>query len=140
MSKNIPEVGEVFNGYVPANMQVQLVKVGSASTNDLVVGDTGEYTLVTVSEPIAIFGMWTQVETAFTASVTATIGDSGGADRFFVTGTIDPTNTGAVLVTSSGLTVPYVYSAGQDLKITVGGATVAAGLCNVYIQYAILDD
>lgn len=140
MTRYIPEQGEQFKGYIPANMQVQKITFGADTSADVVVGETGEYVLASVSEPIAIFGMWTQTETAFTASVTATLGDSTTTDRFFADTTINPASTGAVLIASTGLTVPYVYSAAQDLKVTIGGATVAAGLCSVYIQYAIMED
>lgn len=94
MTRLIPEVGEVFNGYIPDKMQVHKITVGSDTT----------------------------------------------ADRFFSDTTINPASSGAVLITSTGLTVPYVYDAAQDFKVTVAGATVAAGLCNVYIQYAIIEN
>jgi hypothetical protein len=140
MTRYIPEVGEPFKGYIPANVQLHKITVGSAATADVVVGSTGEYVLASVTRPVAIFGMWTQTETAFTASVTLQLGDSTTVDRYFADTTINPAATGAVLITSTGLTVPYVYAAAQDLKVTVAGATVAAGLCNVYLQYAILED
>lgn len=139
-ARYIPEVGEVFNGNVPAPVKLHKITVGSDTTADIVVGSTGEYVLATVTRPVAIYGMWTQTETAFTASVTLTLGDSTTTDRYFADTTIAPASTGAVLVASTGLTVPYVYSAAQDLKVTVAGATVAAGLCNVYIQYSVIED
>jgi hypothetical protein len=140
MTRYIPEVGEQFTGYVPSKIQLHKITVGSDTTADVTVGETGEYVLASVSRPVAIFNMWTQTATAFTTNVTLTLGDSTSTDRFFADTTINPASTGAVLIGSTGLTVPYVYDAAQDLKVTVGGATVAAGLCNVYIQYAILED
>jgi hypothetical protein len=138
--KQIPEVGEIFKGHVPATVQLAHVTFGADSTADVQVGETAEYQLINVNRPVAVIGLWTQVETAFTTSVTATIGDSTTADRFLADTTINPAASGAVLVASTGLTVPYVYSAAQDIKVTIGGATVAAGLCHVYLQYAILED
>jgi hypothetical protein len=139
-AKSIPEIGEVFDGYVPAKREVLHVTVGSATTADVVVGDTGVYTLVSVNEPIIVFGVWTQTATAFTTSVTLTLGDSTTADLFLADTTMNIASTGAVLIASTGLTVPYVYAAAQDILGTVAGATVAAGLLNVYIDYAILAD
>lgn len=138
--KHIPEEGELFKGYKPANRQVAHLTVGSATTNDVVVGETGVYTLVDVTEPIVVFGAWTQTETAFTTNVTLTIGDSTTADLFFSDTTMNIASSGAVLIASTGLSVPYVYAAAQDILGTIGGATVAAGLLHVYVDYAVLAD
>lgn len=136
----IPEEGEIFAGYVPAKRQVQRVTIGASSDADVQVGDLGVYKLVNVSEPIMVFGMWTQCATAFTGSVTLTIGDSTTAALFFDDTTMNIAATGAVLIRDTGTTVPYVYAAGADLEGTIAGATVAAGLLNVYIDYAIIAD
>lgn len=139
-SKQIPAEGEIFNGYVPAKRELLHVTVGAATTADVVVGETGVYTLVDVTEPIVVFGLWTQTETAFTTSVTLTIGDSTTADLFIADTTMNIASTGAVLIAATGLTVPYVYAAAQDILGTIAGATVAAGLLHVYVDYAILAD
>jgi hypothetical protein len=131
-ARYIPEQGENYKGYVPATRQLHKITIGAATTADIVVGNTGVYTLV--------FGMWTQCETAFTGSVTLTVGDSTTADLFFSDTTMNIAGTGAVLIRDTGTTVPYVYAAAQDLLGTIAGATVAAGLLNVYIDYAIIED
>lgn len=139
---NIPALGQfgLVSG-VPAAVELAHVTVGPATTNDVVVGDTNTYTLFQVDEPIAVLHMWTQVETAFTASVTVDIGDSGSLSRFSSDTTIAPASTGAVLVADTGIgTVPYVYAAAQNITVDINGATVAAGLLHVYMQYAILRD
>ena len=138
--RNIPAIGEQFKGYVPAVRQLHKITIGFDSTADIQVGDTGVYKLVKVTEPIVVFGMWTQCATAFTTSVTMTIGDSTTAALFFDDTTMNIASTGAVLIRDTGTTVPVSYSAAADLEITVAGATVAAGLLNVYIDYAILED
>lgn len=140
MAKFIPEQGETFTGYVPANMKVAHLTVGSATTNDIVVGETGAYTAYTVSQPVAVFGVWTRIETAFTASVELDLGDTTSAESLANDTTIVPGTTGAVLVAATTLAVPIVYDAAQDILVTVAGATVAAGLAHVYIQYATLND
>jgi hypothetical protein len=140
-AKNIPETGQVFNGYVPAKRELLHVTFGAGDTTvDVVVGDTGEYILVSVTEPIVVFGLHTQVETAFTASVTATVGDSSTIARFIADTTMAPASTGAVLVAATGLSVPYVYAAAQDIKVGIAGATAAAGVAHVYLEYAVLAD
>jgi len=140
-AKSIPEVGEVFSGYVPAKRQIAKVTFGAGDTTaDVTIGDTGEYVLISVASPIIVTNLWTQVTTAFTSSVAATIGDSTTIDRFIADTTMAPASTGAVLVAATGLTVPYVYSAAQDIKVGISGATAAAGLASVYVEYAVLDD
>lgn len=135
-TNSIPSEGE---GLVVPSVPVQWkhITVGAATTNDVVVGEIATAVLAPVAEPIIVLGLYTQVETAFTSSVTITIGDSTTADRYLADTTINPAASGAVLVASTGLSVPFAYSAAQDLTLTVGGATVAAGLLHVYIQYAL---
>jgi hypothetical protein len=139
-ARYIPAVGETFKGYVPAVRQVHKITIGSSSDADIQVGETGVYKLVTVSEPVTVFGMWTQCETAFTTSVTLTVGDSTTADLFFADTTMNIAATGAVLIASTGLTVPIAYTTARDIEGTIAGATVAAGLLNVYIDYAVVVD
>lgn len=140
----VPETGEIFDGYVPAKVELAHITVGGVAetTADLVLSSaaTAQVTLFDVNVPIVITGMWTQVETAFTASVDLAIGDTAGASTFFVEGTIAATTAGSVLVTSSGLTVPMLKAAGEDLLIDCSNAVPEVGLLHVYIQYAVLAD
>ena len=140
-AKVIPGVGEVFKGYVPAVKKVAHVSFGVASASpDVTVAEIASYQLIDVTVPIIVFGIWTQVEEAFTSSVTATLGDSDGADRYIADTTMNPAATGAVLVGATGLSVPYILNSGLDIEVAVGGATVAAGLAHVYVEYAELHD
>lgn len=139
--KFIPGEGEVFSGYIPAHKKVLHVTYGVDSASpDVVVSDCGVYTLVDVTMPLMVTGLWTQIEEAFTTSVTNTIGDSGSAARYSDDTTIAPVSTGAVLVAATGLSVPYVDSVGLDIQVTVAGAVPLAGLAHVYIEYAELND
>ena len=139
--KHIPEEGEFFSGYVPVKVQTAHVTIGAATTNDVVLAEIAAgVPIFNVTRPIVVYGLWTQTEIAFTSSVTLTVGDTTTADRFIADTTMNPASTGAVLIASTGLSVPYVYSAAQDITVDVGGATVAAGLAHVYLQYAILED
>lgn len=139
--KNIPEIGEFIpSTMVPAGRRVLHVTAGAATTNpDVVLGDIAVNTLVHVTEPIIVFNMWTQVEEAFTSSV-INLGDTGNTSLFDSDTTILSGSTGAVLIGATGLAVPYVYAAGQDLVVEVATATVSTGLVDVYIDYAVLED
>ena len=136
---NIPEVGDYVAG-APAPVQVAHVTVGASTTADVVVGDLGAYVLLNVDEPVMITKIYTQIETAFTASVTVDIGDSGSAARYTSDTTILPQATGAVLLGDTGLTVPYLNVTPDDILVTIGTATVAVGLLNVYVEYVLLRD
>jgi hypothetical protein len=140
-AKFIPGEGEIFKGFIPAVRKLLHVSFGVSSANpDVAVGETGVYNLVDVTVPIVVFALYTQTEEAFTASVTATIGDTGGADRYIADTTINPAASGAVLIAATGLSVPYVDPLGLNIDVTIGGATVAAGLTHVYVEYAELHD
>lgn len=140
-AKVIPGEGEIFKGYVPAVRKVIHVSFGVSTANpDVAIGDLGVYQLVDVTMPIIVFNVWTQVEEAFTASVTATLGDTGSAARYGADTTINPAATGAILVNASALTVPVLDAVGIDLNVTIAGATAAAGLAHVYVEYAELND
>jgi hypothetical protein len=140
-AKAIPEIGQSFLGDKPAVEKIAHVSFGVSTTSpDVTVLETGVYTLIDVNVPVMIIGMWTQVEEAFTGSVTATIGDTGSASRYFDDTTIAPASSGAVLVASTGLTVPYIDPTPLNIDVTIGGASVLAGLCHVYVKYAELSD
>ena len=140
-AKIIPGVGEVFKGYVPAVRKLIHVSFGVASASpDVAVGEIATYQLVDVTMPIVVLSVHTQVEEAFTTSVVNDIGDSDDVDRYVSDTTINSAASGAVLVGSTGLSVPYVLNSGLDIEVAVSGATVAAGLAHVYIEYAELAD
>jgi hypothetical protein len=141
LTHRIPDVGEPIVVGQASPTFIAKVTVGSATTNDITVGEIATHTLFAVDETALIMHVWTQVNTAFTSSVTLDIGDTGSAARFTSDTTINPAATGAVLVADTGLTVPYVFSVTDGgILLTVGGATVAAGQADVYIEYALLRD
>jgi hypothetical protein len=137
--KNIPGIGEQFSGYVPAVRKTLHVTFGADTTADVIVGETGVYELVNVDMPIIVFKTWSQVETAFTSSVTATVGDTGSAARYHTDTGMAPASSGAILVAGAVNTVPSVLTA-IPINVTIGGATVAAGLASIYIEYSELND
>jgi len=140
-AKFIPGVGQAFLGDIPAVKKVLHVSYGVSSANpDVVASDIGVVNLVDITVPVVIFGAWVQTEEAWTTSVTGTIGDTGGADRYFADTTINMAASGAILIASTGLTIPYVDPLGLNVDVTIGGATAAAGLTHVYIEYAELVD
>ncbi len=140
-AKYIPGVGEVFSGYVPSHRKLIHVSIGTATANpDVVLGATGVYTLVNVTTPIVVHKVFFQTEEAWTSSATLTTGDTGSAARYSADTTTNVAATGAILIDGGLNTVPYVDSVGVNIEVTLGGATLAAGLTHIYIEYSELQD
>lgn len=139
-AKHIPEQGETFAGHVPAVNRTAHITFGASSDADVQVSDAATYVLWNVTEPVVVYGLWTRIETAFSASAQFDIGDTTTTTLFTTDTTILPQATGAVLIASTGLALPIVYAAGQDFVLTQTTATVSVGLGHVYIQYAVLED
>ena len=140
MTKSIPYVGETFTGTFPAVEKVARVTYGSATTNDVVLGAQGVSNLLTLPANCVVLNAKNIVKTAFTASVTLTVGDSDDADGLFASATIAPqtaVTTGKLTVGAGADIAGKIYSASQPLQITVGGADVAAGLGELFITYAM---
>jgi hypothetical protein len=140
-AKTIPAVGEWLAADVPGIHKIAHITLGvSTQSPDVVCGDTALYPLFTLTEPAVLFHMWTEVEEAFTASVALTLGDSGDVDRYANAATIADTTAGTVFVADCGLTVPYILAADEVISVDMNGATAAAGLLHVYVEYAVLED
>src|SRR3972149_4248853 len=136
-AKLIPGEGEVFKGYVPAVKKLLHVTYGPATTNDVVTNDCGVYQLVDVGMPLIVWSVKYFVETAFTAAVTATIGDTADVDRY-----LDATATGDTTVDTAlqadSLAAPFWDTTGIDINVTVAGAVPAVGLAHVFVEYTEL--
>lgn len=131
----IPEEGSPAHQYV---RKVAKVTVGYDSTVNVNAAEAGTYTILDVSEPVLIFGVWTQCATAFTTNWTITLGDTSAAALFMDDTTINPASSGATLIAATGgVTVPLYKAADEDITATVTG-TAVAGLLNVYIDYAVV--
>lgn len=138
-AKLIPGEGEVFKGYVPAVRKLLHVTYGPDTTADVLVTDCGVYQLVDVGMPVIVHKVYAFIETAFTASVTATLGDTASADRYMVAGTIGDTTVDTALQGDS-LAAPFWDTAGIDINVTVAGAVPAVGLAHVFVEYNEMAD
>lgn len=138
-AKFIPGEGEVFKGYVPAVKKLLHVTYGPSTTADVSTTDCGVYTLVDVTMPVIVWSVKYWVETAFTAAVTSTLGDTASAARY-----LDATATGDTVVDTAfqadSLAAPFWDTAGIDINVTVAGAVPAVGLAHVFVEYTELDD
>jgi len=107
----------------------------------LAVLDKAERTARHKGETVqVIFDSW-DVETAFTASVTMTLGDSDDADGYAAAADVAATviSTGCAFEdTSAGNTFNRGrrYGSTQSIDVTVAGADALVGVINVYCVYS----
>lgn len=137
-NKTIPERGGNAGGNYPGIVKFKKVTFGPDTTADVLVTDCGVYKLFDVGEPIVVLTSWTQINTAFTAAVDATLGDTASAARLADVATVASTTAGSILVAST-LAVPFNDTIGLDINLTLTGAVPAAGLGTVWLKYAIAD-
>jgi hypothetical protein len=107
--------------------------------------DTGAvqatYALFNVPAGLVVVEMFAITSTAWTASVTITIGDGASAAGFFASADLGPTTgvTTGILKRSSGAAEAYAggkrYEAADTIDAVVGGANPDAGVTDVYLVY-----
>lgn len=132
-AKFIPQEGEIFVG--PGVKKVLHVTYGPDTAADVSATDCGVFTLVNVKNPIIVHTVKAWVETAFTASVTSTIGDTGSAARYMDTATVGDTTVDTALAADT-LAAPFWNTAGLDINVTIAGAAPAVGLAHVFVEYS----
>jgi hypothetical protein len=133
--KYIPGVGETFTGHVPGVKKVLHVTYGPDTAADVSVTDCGTFELVNVNHPIIVWSVKAFIETAFTASVTATIGDCDDTDRYMAAGTIADTTVDTALQGDS-LAAPFWDTTGLNIDAVIAGATPAVGLAHIFVEYS----
>lgn len=131
--KFIPQEGEVYSG--PGVKKVLHVTYGPDTAADVSVTDCGVYTLVDVGQPIIVHSAKAFIETAFTASVTSTLGDTASAARYMDATAMGDTTVDTALQGDS-LAAPFWDTAGIDINVTVAGAVPLVGLAHVFIEYS----
>ena len=144
----IPQLGEEFG----SGVYVARCRVGYGSTLQIDAGssnglDRWSDTQETIplfdinSTAVFIHHLSFDVETAFTASVTCTLGDAQDADGFAAAADVAATliSTGVAFEdTSAGNTYNRGrrYPATDAIDAVFGGADIAVGVMNVYVLYS----
>lgn len=131
--KFIPQEGEPYTG--PGVKKFLHVTYGPDTTANVLVTDCGVFTLVDVAAPIIVHAVKAWIETAFTASVTGTLGDTVTADRYMVAATLGDTVVDTALQADT-LAAPFWDTAGLDINVTIAGAVPAAGLAHIFVEYS----
>jgi len=139
VAKIIPGGGEIFKGYVPAVKKTLHVTYGPSTTADVLTTDCGVYNLVDVNMPVLVWTVKAWIETAFTAAVTSTIGDTASAERYMAAATIGDTTVDTALQADT-LSAPFWDTLGLNINAVVAGAVPAVGLAHIFVEYNELDD
>jgi hypothetical protein len=135
---------------VPGNAQgnqsrpvkVARITMGSAATNDVQVDAQATYQLLSIPAGTLVLSVRARVITAFSTSVTITLGDTNAAAGYLSSAKIAPTSADAVgIPTASHVGTEDAYSGGRKylaadfLKAVIGGATPAAGKLEIFVEY-----
>ena len=135
-NKFIPQEGEPFTG--PGVKKVLHVTYGPDTAADVSATDCGVFTLVDVTVPVIVWSAKAFIETAFTAAVTTTVGDSASAERYLSAASMGDTVVDTALQADT-LAAPFWDTAGLDIQAVVAGAVPAAGLGHIFVEYSEFD-
>jgi hypothetical protein len=140
MAKKIPAVGEPNVG--PFVLKVKKLTLGFSGADVNTGAVQGTYKLFNMPANSMLYDAWVYVRTAWTTSVTITIGDTENADGLFTSAKIAPTSavtTGIQTSMTAATAGTYAngkrYDAAEDITAVIGGANPAAGLMDVFIVY-----
>lgn len=147
----LPQYGEPVNPGVVYAKSIIVAATSSDGDEAVVLGsDTENVNLFDVAANTRVFDVKGYVETAFTASVTLSIGDSDDIAGFQSQASIGATSTGNLLVVDSDAldsddVAAYTFSGGkfypssQSIDLDVSGAVPAVGRLRVDVLYAAWD-
>jgi len=112
------------------------------SSADILVDSQATYQILAIPAQTFICSIAVRVIVAFTTSVTITLGDTNSASGWMASAKIAPQSADAVGIYKHPLVgAQDTYAGGRkyltadNMVCVIGGATVAAGLLEVQIQY-----
>jgi len=140
---SIPAEGEQFHGWNPGTVKIRKVTFGfTGSGADVIVTATGTYQLADIPAGTFIHHLLANIDTAFTAVLTATLGDGTSAAGFLASADLAPqtaVSTGLVknsIGAGEALAGGKYYAAADTIDVVIAGAAADAGLCSVWIVYS----
>jgi hypothetical protein len=134
-------VGQSFLGENPQVVKVRKVTLGF-NTGDVQTGaNQGTYALFNIPAGAFVLDLWANVNTAWTALVTITIGDGTSPAGFFASADLAPqTAVSSGLFKKASASAEAMangkyYAAADTIDAVVAGANPDAGELDVYIAY-----
>lgn len=141
MALTLPADGENFLGGNPGGLKVFRFTAGIGA--DVVLGAPATVPALNVPLGFMVHDVHTRVITAFTTSVTLTIGDGVAADGMMTSAIIAPQTAvttgiykGMVDEGSTTYAGGHMYDVADAIDIVVAAATAVAGLLEVVIVYS----
>ncbi len=139
---SIPQEGESFVGERPQVIKVAKVNLGFAAGNDVVITATGTFTIFNVKAGTLVLDVMAYTPTAWTATMTMTIGDAATPAGWLASAKIAPTvaQTDGVrkssdLPTADGYAGGKLYSVATAIQAVIGTAAPIVGQTDIYIVY-----
>lgn len=123
-----PKVGPVYKGSAARTLKYTL------DPATIGVGTTAMFSLPANA---VVLDIQVLITTAFTGSVTCTVGDGSDADRFLDSASFAPQTTGGKTMKQDAQpgSGGHKYTAADTVDITIAGATPAAGAAEIYLTY-----
>lgn len=135
----IPRVG---TGSRVARSRIVRILVGAASA-DVIVDAQDTYQILSVPAGTLVLRVFARVITAFSSSVTIGIGDGDSTSGWLATAKVAPTSADTAgkykyteLATVDAYAGGKKYLAADTIDAIIAGATPAAGLLEVLVEYA----
>lgn len=140
---SIPAEGEQFHGWNPGTLKIRKVTFGfTGSGADVIVTAQATYQLADIPAGAFVLNVLANIDTAFTAALTATIGDGTSAAGYLASADLAPQSAVAtgLFKNSRGAGEAFAggkyYAAADTIDVVIAGATPDAGLCSVWIIYS----
>lgn len=137
---SVPQMGETFLG--PLAIKVAKVSIGAAASNDVQFTAQSTKAVFNVPANCLVLEVMAYTPTAWTASVTMTVGDGAAAAGFLASAKIAPTSAqtdGIVkstnVATAEAFAGGKLYLAADTIDVVIGGATPVVGQTDLYIKY-----
>ena len=134
-------VGQSFLGENPQVIKVKKVTLGFSAGDVLTGGVQATYPLFNVPAGALVLEVLAITETAWTASVTITLGDGTSTAGFFASADIAPQSAVATglfkraSVSGEALATGKYYAAADTIDAVVAGANPDAGKTHFYVLY-----
>jgi hypothetical protein len=138
----IPQVGESFLGERPQIVKIAKATLGFDSGDVLTGADQDTYPIFSVPANTLVLDVLALTTTAWTASVTMTVGDGADVDGYLASAKIAPTvdqTDGLLKRTTEATAEAYaggkLYESADTIDVVVAGANPDAGVTDFYILY-----
>lgn len=139
----IPREGERFLGFKPGIFKIREVSVGfTGSGADVIVTSTGTVELADIPAGAFVLAVLANIDTAWTATLTLTLGDGASAAGFHASADLAPqtaVSTGAYknsLASAEAYAGGKFYATADTIDVVIGVTAPLAGKMSVWIIYA----